>query len=110
MIKDQLNKGVIEIVDDNSLQGKLKHIPHHAVPTPTKNTKKLRIVYDASTRTMKSNVSSNECLQHDPVILKDLCILLIRLQSHKVVLVPNLEKAFLQVSLQEKDRDVTRFL
>ena len=33
-----------------------------------------------------------------------------RFQSQKVVLVADIEKAFLQVGLQEKDRDVTKFL
>ena len=63
VIKDQLNKGVIESVDDNSIQEKLMHyVPHHAVVTSSKNTTKLRIVYDASTNTMKSNVSwINNC-------------------------------------------------
>ena len=37
VIKDQLNKGLIESIDDNSIQEKLKHyIPHHAVVTPNK--------------------------------------------------------------------------
>ena len=37
VIKDLLNKGVIETVDDNSIQGNLKHyIPHHAAVTPNK--------------------------------------------------------------------------
>ena len=39
--KDQLNKGVIENVDDNSKQGKLKnYIPHHAIVTPNNKTSK----------------------------------------------------------------------
>ena len=42
MIKDQLNKVVIESVDDNSIQGKLNpYTPHHAIVTPNKNTMKL---------------------------------------------------------------------
>ena len=111
VIKDQLNKEVIESVDDNSIQGKLKHyIPHHAVVTPNKNTTKLRIVYDVSAKTKKGNLSLNECLYRGPVILENLCALLIRFRLHKVVLVADIEKAFLQVGLQEKDRDVTRFL
>ena len=59
------------------LQGKLKHyIPHHAVVTPNKNAIKLRIVYDASTKTEKSNANLNECLYHGLVVLEDLSMLL----------------------------------
>ena len=37
MIKDQLNKGLIESVDNNLIQGTLKqYIPHHVVVTPDK--------------------------------------------------------------------------
>ena len=53
-------------------------------------------------------MSLNECLYPGPVILGDLCALLMRFQSPKVVLVADIEKAFLQVCLQEKGRDVTR--
>ena len=67
------------------------------------------MVYDATTKT-KSNVSLNECLYCGSVILEDLVALLMRFWSHKVVLVDDIEKAFLQVGLQEKDKDVTRFL
>ena len=56
VIKDQLNKVVIESVDDNSIQGKLKHYtPHHAIVTPNKNTMKPWIMYDASAKTKKNN-------------------------------------------------------
>ena len=73
VIKDQLNKGVVESVDDNSIQGKLKHyIPHHAVVIPSKKTTKLRIVYDTAAKTKKSNASLNECLYLGSVILEDL--------------------------------------
>ena len=76
VIKDQLNKGVVESVDDNSIQGKLKHyIPHHAVVIPSKKTTKLRIVYDTAAKTKKSNASLNECLYLGSVILEDLCAL-----------------------------------
>lgn len=67
------------------------------------------MVYNATTK-IKSNVSLNECLYCGPVILEDLAALLMRFWSHKVVLVDDIEKAFLHVGLQEKDKDVTRFL
>ena len=53
--------------------------------------------------------SRNECYR-GPIILEDLCGLLLRFRMKKIGLVSDIEKAFLQVGLQEADRDVTRFL
>ena len=89
----------------------LKHYNlHHEVLTPEKTTTKLRIVFDASPKTRKKNQSLNKSLHRGPVILEDLCGLLLRFRLHKVALVADVEKAFLQVGLQPDDRDVTRFL
>ena len=58
IIQDQLNRGVIEKVISMSLEGLIKHyIPHHPVIIPSKNTTKVRIVYDASAKTKKENKS-----------------------------------------------------
>ena len=43
-------------------------------------------------------------------MLEDLVALLIRFRSNEIALLADIEKAFLQVGLQEGDRDVTRFL
>ncbi|CAB3994168.1 Hypothetical predicted protein, partial [Paramuricea clavata] len=53
VIKDQLTKGVVEIVqkEDIGELGKVHYIPHHAVIRRDKETTKLRIVYDASAKT-----------------------------------------------------------
>ena len=111
IIKDQLKKDVIEKVDENSIEGDLKHyVPHHRVITPNNTTTKLRIVYDASAKAKKNNISLNECLYRGPVILEDLCALLLRFRTHKIVVVADIEKAFHQVGLKETDRDVTRYL
>ena len=111
IITDQVTKGIIERIDDTSVQGELKHyIPHHCVVKPDSLTTKLRIVYDASAKSKKTNLSLNECLHRGPVILEDLCALLLRFRTHNTAIVADIEKAFLQISLQEQDRDVTRFL
>ena len=111
IIKDQLEKGLIERVKEESEQGERRHyIPHHAVFTPEKETTKVRIVYDASAKTKKDNLSLNECLHRGPVILEDLCGLLMRFRTKKIGIIADIEKAFLQVALQPKKRDVTRFL
>ena len=89
----------------------MKHyLPPHAVITRQKTTTKILIVYDGSARTKRENKSLNECLLQRPVILEDLCGLLLRFRTHKIGLASDLEKAFLQVGLQEMERDVTLFL
>ena len=111
IIKDQLKKEIIQEVNDGTEEGCKKHyIPHHAVITPDRKTTKVRIVYDASAKARKGCKSLNECLYRGPVILEDLCGLLLRFRTHKVALTADIEKAFLQVCLQPTDRDVTRFL
>ncbi|XP_053395800.1 uncharacterized protein LOC128555967 [Mercenaria mercenaria] len=110
VIEDQLNKGVIEKVSYKVQDGMTHYIPHHAVINPEKLTTKLRIVYNASSKTRKENKSLNECLYRGPVILQHLCGILLRFRLHKIALVADIEKAFLQIGLQLDQRDVTRFL
>ena len=111
IIKDQLEKNVIEELNSESEEGQIKHyIPHHVVVKPDSETTKLRVVYDASAKSKKSNLSLNECLYRGPVIMEDLCGLLMRFRTKKIGIVADIEKAFLQVSIQPKERDVTRFI
>jgi hypothetical protein len=111
VIEDQLKKGIVERVGPDSPRGhKLHYLPHHAVIKPSHTTTKIRIVYDGSAKTKKGNKSINECLYRGPVILEDLCGLIMRFRLKKIAIVSDIEKAFLQVGLQTLDRDVTRFL
>ena len=111
IIKTQLEKGMIEPIENEQNQKNLVHyIPHHAVIKPNNATTKIRIVYDASAKSKKENKSLNECMHRGPVILEDLCALLLNFRTNKIAMVADIEKAFLQIALQEDDRDVTRFL
>ena len=95
----------------HEVSGGLQHyIPHHAVVNLQKTTTKVRVVYDASAKLTKDHRSLNECLYRGPVLLHDLCGLLMRFRLHKVALVSDIEKAFLQVGIHPSERDVTRFL
>lgn len=112
VIMSQLEVGVIEKVEDqhSSYEHKTHYIPHHGVLTENKETTKLRIVYDASAKTKKEYNSLNESLFRGPVFLENICGLLCRFRTHQIGIIADIEKAFLQVGLQDKERDVTRFL
>ena len=95
IIQDQLDKGIIEKVE-NTYTDNIKHyLPHHAVINPHKPTTKLRVVYDASSKAKKEYNSLNECLYRGPVMLKDLCGLLMRFRLHQIAMVADIEKAIL---------------
>ena len=70
----------------------------------------MHIVYDASAKTSRSQLSLNEALYRGPVLATNLIGLLLRFQSHRIAITSDIEKAFLQVGLRERDRDATPFL
>ena len=110
VIKDQLNQGIIERVTETESSSVKHYLPHHPVLTPTKETTKLRIVYDGSSKPRKELKSLNECLHRGPILLPNLCGLLLRFRTYKIPVLADIEKAFLQIEIQSKERDVTRFL
>jgi hypothetical protein len=111
IFEDQLKKGVIEIVDpEDDTCNDPHYMPHHAVITPQKETTKVRVVFDGSAKEKRSCASLNESLLPGPVLLESLCGILMRFRHNEVVLVSDIEKAFLQVGVQVQDRDKIRFL
>ena len=111
VISSQIKQGIIEKVTINTEITERRHyLPHHPVMTPSKSTTKLRVVYDASIKAKKRDKSLNECLHRGPVLLPDLCGILLRFRIQSIAIFADIEKAFLQVGIQKADRDVTRFL
>jgi hypothetical protein len=111
IMKDQLDKGVIEEVPEDSGQGQRTHyLAHHGVETPQKTTTKLRVVYDASARAGPDKPSLNDCMYRGHVFLENILTLLLRFRCWPVAILADIEKAFLQVGLQHQERDVTRLL
>ena len=109
-IKEQLSKGIVEQVDKSepSVLGATHYIPHHAVIRQDKQTTKLHVVYNASAK--GDGPSLNDCLYAGPKFCQNIMDIILGFRVHKVALAADIEKAFLMVSMAEKDRDVLRFL
>ena len=84
------------------------YIPHHGV-TKESSTTPLRVVYDCSCRKTSDHPSLNNCLTTGPPLLNELNAILIRFHQLKYGLAADIEKAFLNIVLDEEDCDVTRF-
>ena len=110
IIKEQLNSGVIEKVAELEETEKVHYLPHHAVIRKDAETMKLRIVYDASSKERKNGTSLNDCLHTGPSLNPLLFQILVRFRENRVALVGDIEKAFLNIAVDEKDRDSLRFL
>lgn len=108
-IQEQLTEGIIEPVSpEEKTTNQVHYLPHHCVLRTNKATTKLRVVYDASSKT--SGPSLNECLYKGPKFHQLILDLLIRFRSYRVALIADVEKAFLMIAVDEKDRDVLRFV
>jgi len=97
------------VENPRSTDGRAVHyLPHHAVVRQDKKTMKLRVVYDASAKS--TDPSLNDCLYTGPKFDQKIMDILLRFRTVKVVLTADIERAFLMISICERDRDALRFL
>ena len=111
VIKEQLAAGVIEKVEEGlepRPPGSVHYIPHHEVLRQDRQTTKLRIVYDASSKS-KGEVSLNDCLDPGPNLAPLITDVLLRFRMNKVAVIGDIEKAFLNISIDPSQRDLLRF-
>ncbi|XP_073965583.1 uncharacterized protein [Choristoneura fumiferana] len=111
ILKEQLNMNIIEKVINpgnayHQTTPPVHYLAHHMVK---QEGKRGRIVYDASAK-LKDQKGLNECMYRGPSMLQELTSLILKFRTNKIGIVADVEKAFLQIGLQEHDRDVTRFL
>ena len=110
IIVEQENAGIIEKVADTSTISKVSYLPHRAVVRNETETTKVRIVYDASCYDRKTGSSLNDCLHVGPSLTPLLFDMLVRFREKPIVLVGDIEKAFLNIEIDPSDRDFLRFL
>lgn len=95
IIRGQLYESIIEEVKGNQQCCKVFYLPHHPVVTLGKETTKLEIVYDVFAKSGTNTLSLNESLSRGPVMLPELCGILLRFQTFTYRVIADIEKAFL---------------
>ena len=108
IIREQLQNNVVEVAPEE-IMGKEFYIPHKAVIRETAETTKMRIVYDASARATPESPSLNECLYPGPPLQNKLWDILVRQRAYPIAVTADIQKAFLQIRIQECECDALRF-
>lgn len=108
-ILELLTSDIAEKVDETLTNTVSYYMPHRPVYRADKKTTKMRIVFDASSCAAEFG-SLNEFLSPGENLIADLLSVLLRFRSKPVALTADIEKAFLQISIDEDDRDTHRFL
>ena len=110
VFQDHLKEGIIEEVPAKPTGEVIHYIPHQAVIWENAQCTKLRIVCDCSAKPNAQVPSLNNCLEMGPAVQPQLFDIILRnhLKVHNIT--GNIKKAFLQIWIQEEDREVQRVL
>lgn len=109
IIQEQLQSGIIEEVTTEGLVGNTTYLPHKEVIKNESSTTKVRIVYDASAK-LREQPSLNEVLYTGPCLNPELYQLLLIFRTYPIAITADIKQAYLQISVEEEDRDMLRFL
>jgi hypothetical protein len=85
------------------------YLPHPLVKKERCGKIKWRIVFDASS-SEGNNPSLKNVLEMGPTLLSEVLTTLLRFREHSVSIIGDIQEAFLQLSLDRKDGDLTSFL
>ena len=89
-----------------SLNTPVHYLYHFAVWK--KSSGKMRLVYDASAKINNKSYSLNDCLDTGPDLINSLLSILIRFRLYPYELKSDIRKAFLNIEINESDRDLLR--
>lgn len=84
----------------HSINNPQVYLPHHAVIRTESSTTRIRVVFDASTKTSTS-ISLNDTLMIGPNIQDDLRGILMRFRTHQVAITADIEKMYRQIGVSK---------
>ncbi|GFU76964.1 integrase catalytic domain-containing protein [Trichonephila clavipes] len=107
ILKNYLDEGIIEKVTNPFIptNNPVFYLPHQVIIKNESFTTRLRLVFDASAHEEKQ-LSLNDCFFYGVNLNFNILDLLISFRSNKIAVLADVEKAFLQISLAPKDKDV----
>ena len=111
-IEEYKEMGHMELVPKEELslpEHECYYLPHHAVFKETSTTTKIRVVFNASSKT-KSGYSLNDLLADPPEENEDIFTMLCRFRFHKVALIADVAKMYRQIMITPKHRNFLRIL
>ncbi|GFW29007.1 integrase catalytic domain-containing protein [Trichonephila clavipes] len=109
VIDDYVREGIVERTScDSLLDSQGFYLPHHAVIRSDKTTSRIRIVFDGSAHEDRQS-SLNQSLYTGPNLHPSILELLLCFRKSPVAFTANVKSAFLQIELDFRDRDFTRF-
>ena len=107
VFKDYDKKGYIQKVPKFEVEQQW-FLPHFPVIKPSKDTTKVRVVFDAAMK--HDGKSLNDSTRSGPKLQREIVDVLTRFRRAPVALSADISEMFLQVGLQDKDRPFHRFL
>ena len=107
VFKDYEKKGYIQKVPKSEVEQQW-FLPHFPVIKPSKDTTKVRVVFDAAMK--HDGKSLNDSIRPGPKLQREIVDVLTRFRRAPVALSADISEMFLQVGLQDKDRPFHIFL
>ena len=102
----QKETAVIEEAPDSYKAEECHYLSYHLLVKETEDTTKPHIVFDASA--MSEGPSLNECLYKVPQLTPLIFYIFPRFRTFLIAMMSDIEKAFLQISVDMGDRDYLR--
>ncbi|XP_063377545.1 uncharacterized protein LOC134664729 [Cydia fagiglandana] len=85
------------------------YLPHHAVVKETRDTTKVRVVFDASAKGSRG-VSLNNAMMIGPTLQPGLRSLVIRWRAHRICVIGDIVKMYRQVWMTDEHTDLQRIV
>ncbi|GFT35699.1 integrase catalytic domain-containing protein [Nephila pilipes] len=109
VIGSYVEQNIVERVPNSNVVGGAEfYLPHRAVIRHDRVSSKLRIVFDASSH-KRGKFSLNDSLHIGPNLYPDLFELLLSFRKHPIAFIVDIKQGFLNVELDDSDKNVTKF-